>query len=107
MLRRSSQIRSPKTAFDAQFLVEAGTPKSRGFSHIHALAAAIGIRQYQPIHARLHTAMTTSDTHVNLVHTLRGLAWRIQASPRSPNKWATLPSVVGPVGVMEVVSCVM
>ena len=65
------------------------------------------MRQYQPIHALLHTATTTSDTHVNLVHTLRGLAWRIQASPRSPKKPATLPSAVSSAGRSLVVSYVM
>ena len=58
----------------------------------------MGIRQYQPIQVRLHMATTTSDTHVKRVHTLRGLAWRIQASPWSPKRSATLPSEVGPGG---------
>jgi hypothetical protein len=72
-LSRSSQIRSPKTPFEAQLFVDRGLGKMRGFSHIHRNAAEIGMSAHQPIHTRVQDARTSRGKAVKCVQTLQGL----------------------------------
>ena len=92
---RSAQIRSPKTAFDAQLRVDVGTSNSSGLIIIHSAETASGIRHHQPIQSRLQMEIANSETTLKRVQTLIGLACRIQRSPVRPNTSATLCSSVG------------
>jgi hypothetical protein len=49
---------------------------------------------HQPIQARLQMARMSRGRTANRVQTDQGLAWRIQLSPLSPNRLATLRSEV-------------
>ncbi len=97
-LLRSAQMRSPNTPFEAQLRVDFGFLKTRGLTNIQTIASARGIRHRSPIHARLQIASASSESTLNLVHTLSGFAWRIQCSPSSPKALATRLSVVALTG---------
>lgn len=80
VLRRSIQILSPSTVFDAQFSVELGAGKILGLSHVHSRAARMATSDHNPIQARLQKARTRSGSAVLRVQTLQGFAWRAHAA---------------------------
>ena len=63
-------------------------------TNIHTIARATPIRHQAPIQSRLQIASARTETTVNLVQTLAGLACRIQLSPLRPKSLATLLSPV-------------
>ena len=85
----SAQMRSPNTPLEAQFLVERGGGNSSGLTIMNTRTRATAASDHQPIHSRLQMARASSGSTANRVQTLTGLAWRIQASPCSPNSLVT------------------
>ena len=71
-----SQTRSPSTPFAAQVSIDLGSGKSRGFSHVHRRAAAIGKSDHHSNQVRLQNARMSNGKTVLRVQTLHGLAWR-------------------------------
>src|SRR5215470_13304080 len=87
-------MRSPKTALDAQFLVERGLGNNSGLTIMKTSDSATGISDHHPIQSRLQTETASNGSTANRVQTLTGLAWRIQFAPLSPNALAILVSLV-------------
>jgi hypothetical protein len=83
---------------EAQLRVERGGGNSLGLTIIQTTASAIGTSDHHPIQSRLQIATTSSGRTVNRVQTLSGLAWRIQVSPSSPNRRASLVCAETPGG---------
>ncbi len=83
-LRRSIQIRSPSTAFEAQLSVERGMWKILGLSQAHRTATRMASIDHLPIQARLQKARMRSGSAVLRVQTLQGFAWRSQAASFIP-----------------------
>ena len=74
---------------DAQLRVELGGAKKSGLTNSQTIERASGIRQSSPIQSRLQIERTSIGRTANRVHTLAGLAWRIQLSPLRPKTRAT------------------
>jgi hypothetical protein len=83
-----AHTRSPKTDFDAQFLVDLAFLKHTGLKNIQANDIIPGIRHHHPIHTLLQKARTIKGSTEYLVHTLQGLACFIQFSSVSLNRFA-------------------
>src|SRR5262245_53793139 len=66
--------------------------KTWGFSHSHAITAAIGARHHQPSHTLLQIARIINGIAANRVYTLHGLAWRFHASSDMRKAPASLDS---------------
>src|SRR5215212_5453344 len=91
---RSDQMCSPKTLLEAQFRVEPDSRNSSGLTIMKTSTRATAASDHQPIQSRLQTARISRGRTANRVQTDQGLAWRIQLSPLSPNRLATLRSEV-------------
>src|SRR5215211_1202639 len=91
---RSDQMCSPNTLFEAQFRVEPDFRNSSGLTIMNTSTRATAATDHQPIQSRLQTARISRGRTANRVQTDHGLAWRIQLSPLSPNRLATLRSEV-------------
>jgi hypothetical protein len=90
ILSRFAHTRSPKTDFEAQFLVDFALGNSTGLKNIQASDIIPGMRHHQPIQTRLQKARTIKGSTEYLVHTLQGLACFIQFSSLSLNILAIL-----------------
>ena len=73
MFLRLSQTRSPRTALDAQLLVDEGGLKNLGLSQSQKIEREIGISAHQPSHLRDQMEAISSGRAAYRVQTLRGL----------------------------------
>ena len=73
MLLRFSQTRSPRTALDAQLLVDKGGLKILGLSQSQRIESEIGINAHQASHLRDQIEAISSGRAAYRVQTLQGL----------------------------------